>query len=120
MDGLTFSEMVDTFQKMTKDLKNIHFPMKRISISSYDKPWITEELKSLRRRRQRIYSKEGRSLAYLQAKNEFDTKLKVAAEKFIAKINDEVTNGKRSSSYSAIRKLGNRDFMDSKEAILHT
>ena len=116
MDGLSSSEMVDTFQKMTNDLKNIHFPMKRISISSYDKPWITEELKSLRRRRQRIYSKEGRSLAYLQAKNEFDTKLKVAAEKFIAKINDEVTNGKRSSSYSAIRKLGNRDFMDSKEA----
>ena len=52
MDGLSSSEMVDTFQKMTNDLKNIHFPMKRISISSYDKPWITEELKSLRRRRQ--------------------------------------------------------------------
>ena len=97
MYGLSSSEMVDTFQKMTNDLKNIHFPMKRISISSYDKPWITEELKSLRRRRQRIYSKEGRSLAYLQAKHEFDTKLKVAAEKLIAKINDEVTNGNRSS-----------------------
>ena len=114
--GSSSSVMVDTFQKMTNELKDIHFPLKRISISPYDKPWITEELKSIRRRRQRIYRKEGRSEAYLELKCEFDTKLNAESNKYCNKIHEEVTNGKRGSSYSAIRRLGNRDFVESKEA----
>ena len=108
--GSSSSVMVDTFQKMTNELKDIHFPLKRISISPYDKPWITEELKSIRRRRQRIYRKEGRSEAYLELKCEFDTKLNAESDKYCNKIHEEVTNGKRGSSYSAIRRLGNRVF----------
>ena len=114
LDGLSSSDMVDLFQKMTIDLKDIHFPKKTISITPYDKPWITEELKVIRRRRQRIYRKEGRSMAYLNLKDEFDKKLKLEAAKYVKKLNEEVSSGKRGSSYAAIRKLGNRDFAESK------
>ena len=114
LDGLSSSDMVDLFQKMTIDLKDIHFPKKTISITPYDKPWITEELKVIRRRRQRIYRKEGRSIAYLNLKDEFDNKLKLEAAKYVKKLNEEVSSGKRGSSYAAIRKLGNRDFAESK------
>ena len=110
MAGMSSSDMVDVYQKMTTDLSDIHFPLKRITISPYDKPWITEELKTIRRRRQRIYRKEGRSLLYLKVKEEFDDKLLIEVEKYRIKITDEVSNGKRGSAYSTIRKLGNKQF----------
>ena len=114
IDGMSSSCMVDLFQKMVTDLVDIHFPLKKITVSSYDKPWITEELKALRRRRQRLYRKHGRSPEYLLIKSEFDKKLEAEAIKFKDKIIEEVSDGKRGSSYSAIRKLGNRNFEDTK------
>ena len=109
-DDMFSSEMVDTFQEITTDLMEIHFLLKRISVSPYDKPWMSEELRNLRRRRQRVYRKQGRSTKYLKIKEEFDVKLKAAACKYKDKLIAEVTEGKRGSSYPAIRKLGNRDF----------
>ena len=114
MAGLNPSEMVNIFQKMTTELQDIHFPVKKVTVTAYDRPWITEELKSLRRQRQRVYRKEGRSFRYLKIKKEFDDKLKAEAAKFMNKLNDEISSGKRGSTYSAIRKLGNRDFEDTK------
>ena len=63
-----------------------------------------------RRRRQRVYRKQGRSPIYLEIKEEFEEKLKSAALKYKEKIIAEVSEGKRGSSYPAIRKLGSRDF----------
>ena len=61
IDEMSSSNMVEMFQEMITSLVDIHFPIKKISISPYDKPWMTEELKTMRRQRQRIYRKEGRS-----------------------------------------------------------
>ena len=57
--------------------------------------------------------KQGRSPAYLQLKKEFNDKLENESTKYMNKIYEEVSNGKRGSSYSAIRKLGNREFEQS-------
>ena len=65
---MSSSEMVDTFQEITFGLMEIHFPLKRISVSPYDKPWMCEELRILRRCRQRVYMKQGRSTKYLNKK----------------------------------------------------
>ena len=110
IEGMSSSAMVDSYQKITSDLTEIHFPLKRITITPYDKPWVTEELKLLRRRRQRLYRKEGRSSSYLKVKEEFDKKLKSEVDKYTNKLKEEVANGKRGSTYTAIRKLGNRPF----------
>ena len=56
--GMSSSDMVNLFQKITTDLVDIHFPLKKISISPYDKPWMTEELKAMRRRRQRFIGRK--------------------------------------------------------------
>jgi hypothetical protein len=71
IDGVSSSEMVVTFQKMATELVDIHFPPKKISISQYDKPYMTEELRSIIRQRQRLYRKEGRSNNYLEVRQEF-------------------------------------------------
>ena len=65
---------------------------------------MTEELKALRRRRQRIYRKQGRSPKYHEIKDAFDNKLKAAALKYKEKIIAQVSEGKGGSSYSSIRK----------------
>ena len=65
-DDMSSSEMVDTFQEITTDLMEIHFPLNSISVSPYDKPWMSEELRNLRRHRQRVYRKQGRSTKYLE------------------------------------------------------
>ena len=103
MEGLDSSEMVDIFQKMSTDLQDIHFPLKKITVTSYDRPWMTEELKKLRRQRQRIYRKEGRSVSYLEVKRDFDEKLKAEAARYMKKIHEEISNRKRGSFYAAIR-----------------
>ena len=58
----------------------------------------------------RIYRKQGRSPKYHEIKDAFDNKLKAAAMKYKEKIIAQVSEGKRGSSYPAIRKLGCRDF----------
>ena len=94
IEGLSSSGMVDTFQEMAKELFDLHFPPKKISITQFDKPWITVELKAIRRRRQRIYRKEGRSSSYLKVKMEFEKKLEAEVDKYVDKIKEEVANGK--------------------------
>ena len=100
------SSLVDIFETITTDLVDIHFPLKTVTVTSFDKPWINEELKTLRRRRSRVYSRQGRSQEYLDLNTEFSEKLKIEANKYKEKMNNEVKEGKLGSSYSAIRKLG--------------
>ena len=97
--------MVDSFERFSSDLVKRIFPSKTIHISDFDKPFITEELKILRRQRQRIYRKHGKSEKYLHVKKTYSKKLKREAEKYRLKVLREVAEGKRSNSYSALRKL---------------
>ena len=98
--------LVEVFQTYTKSLVNEIFPQKTVSISEKDLPYLTEELKLLRRQRQRIYRKVGRAPKYIEVKTKFDLKLRQAAQKYNEKIKAEVLEGKRTSCYSALRKLG--------------
>ena len=52
-----------------------HSPMKQISVSTFDKPYFTEELRKLRRKRQTFYRRYGKSEKYLEIKSKFDMKL---------------------------------------------
>ena len=103
---MSSTELVEVFENYTANLVDEIFPLKTVCISSKDKPYMTEELKMLRRQRQRIYRKSGRSPKYIEIKSKFDLKLRQAADKYHAKIEAEVREGKRNNSYSALRKLG--------------
>ena len=71
------SEMVENLQLyFQNNVENI-FHQKQIIISPNDKPWFNEALRKLKRHRQRIYLKHGRSPAYLIVKQKFDEKLKI-------------------------------------------
>ena len=102
---LNSTSLVDAFENFTGDLVNDCFPEKVITITEFDKPYMTQELKQLRRKRQRVYRRAGKCDQYIALKKEFDSKLKREAEKYHIKILEEVSDGKRGNPYKALRKL---------------
>ena len=77
---------MDAFEGYTGSIIENIFPEKNVTISDRDKPYITEELKLIRRQRMRVYRKEGRSTKYLSLLNKFEDKMKIEAEKYHQKI----------------------------------
>jgi hypothetical protein len=105
----TSTKKVVAFEERIQELLDRDFPSKMVSVGPDDLPYFTEELRSLKRRRQRAYTAQGpRGPRYLRLKEEFVRGLEAASLKYQKRIEDEVKEGKRGSGYAAIRKLGNR------------
>ena len=77
--NMTSTQMVAKFETYSTQLIENNFPEKVVTISDFDKPYITEELKLIRRQRQRTYQKHGKSAKYIELKELFDKKLKLKA-----------------------------------------
>ena len=108
-DNKDVTNMVEIFQTSNKSLVDQIFPEKQVQVGPNEKPYFTEELRHLKRQRQRAYEKYGRqSRKYKYLRQIFDQKLLNEAKKYRTKIENEVKDGKRGSGYKAIRKLGNR------------
>ena len=102
------SDMVDKFETHSQLIVNQWFPTKTVLVGSNDLPYFTEELRRLKRRRQRAYKKGKRSEKYQKCKMAFENKKVLEAIKYRKKVMAEVLEGKRSSGYKAIRKLGDQ------------
>ena len=100
------TEMVNYFEKKIKELTDSVFPFKTVQIKEDDKPYFNEDLRHLKRQRQRIYRKEGKSTKYIKEKKEFKEKERTEAIKYKDRLIEEVNSGKRGSAYKAIRRLG--------------
>ena len=108
-DEMTVDKMVDALEGHNKTFVDKFFPEKEILVGPEEKPYFTEELRQIKRRRQRIYAKLGRRhWKYISLKQIFDDKLKHEARKYVARIQKEVKEGKQGSCYNSIRKLGFR------------
>ena len=87
---MTSTELVNAFENYNFKLINEVFPEKKVTISDQDKPYITEELKKLRRQRKRVYNQTGRSPKYLNMLAEFKQKLKIEAKKYLKKLRQKL------------------------------
>ena len=99
-------KIVEKSEAAALQLVNEHFPQKQVTIIEGDQPYFTEELRQLRRQRDRAYERGGKSPTYLSLQNKFKVKLNSEAAKYRNKIIKEVNEGKRGSGYKPIRKLG--------------
>ena len=72
---MSAEEMVETFQAAATGLVDSYFPKKSITVTEGDKPFFTEELKRLRRKRDSIYQKSGKCHKYIEAQKVFQLKL---------------------------------------------
>ena len=97
--------MVQKVEDTFSSLLHRTFPENKISINENDKPWFTEQLRTLKRRRMREYSKNGKSRKYIDLRDDFNEKAKCAVLKYIEKLKIDVLEGRRGSVYPSLRKL---------------
>ena len=81
-------------------------PQKKVKLSSYEKPWISYELKYLDRRKKREYSKNGRSEKFLKLKAKFDQKYKEAAGRYINKNVSELKITNPGKAFKILKRMG--------------
>ena len=113
-EGEDPTALVTEFEKFNNNMLDRYFPMKTITITQRDKPWMKEHLKVLRRQKQRVYEKEGKSQRYMNLQKEFKMKknkeIKKEREKTLSLLKDKRIN----SAYRALCNLGaeeeDRDF----------
>ena len=91
----TTTLMVSKYQNMMISMIEETFPAKVITVSADDKPWFSEDLRTLKRRRLREYNRHGKSSKYLELEKKFDEKFHIELEKYRLKIEDEVSQGKK-------------------------
>ena len=104
------SQIVEDLESKVNLIVNESFPEKKITISPYDEPWFNEQLRSLKRQRQRRYQTHGKDTKYLKLKEIFDEKMNVEIEKYKQKIETDVVEGRRGSTYPALRRFGARQY----------
>ena len=104
----TSTQMVSKYQDIMEKMVAETFPLKTITISLEDKPWFNEELRAIKRKRLREYNRHGKSEKYIKLQSQFDKKFQNELQKYKLKIEIEVLEGKRGSSYSIIKKIGLR------------
>ena len=67
---------------------------------------MTEELRKLRKKRQKVYKKEGRSEEYRKLKSLFKENKRMEMKKRKEKILNQVRNSKNKNVYRILRNLG--------------
>ena len=108
LEHLPLNEMIENLEEQIESLICSTFPQKRILVSSDDQPWFTEELRALKRKRQREYQKHGKSQKYLDLLESFNAKSKLEIEKYKQEIANQVAVGERGSCYTLLRRLDKR------------
>ena len=112
LSNIPVDDMVAKYQDITINLLKETFPEKRISFSSEDKPWYTEELRLLKRQKLREYDRRGKNDKYKELQEAYDSKLGDAVRKYTEKMKIEVLEGKRGSVYPVLKRLGERPNSD--------
>ena len=102
------TELVHLFEYYTSEILETFCPSKVICSRPNDSPWISEEMKMLKRRIMREYEKGGKTDKYKQMKINYDEKLHSEAQKYRTRQQNEIISGNRSSCYAAMCKLGER------------
>ena len=81
-------------------------PTQSMRVGFQDKPFINKELKTLSRRKQRAYIKNGKSLKYKKLKEEFDSKYKAAAERYLRNKVDDLKEAQPGKAFNILKSMG--------------
>ena len=100
------SVQVRNFDDIIKKKLDLYIPQKTVKIGIQDKPFMTSELKKLKRLRMREYAKNGKSDRYESLKQEFKKKFEKASQDFLRKNVDSLKESAPGQAYSILRKMG--------------
>ena len=100
------TEQVMAFEKLVTQNMDKFFPLKSTKLGVGDPPFITSELKTLKRRRMREYRDKGKSAKYQRLVEEFDKKFEKAAQNFLRKNVDSLKTSNPGQAYNVLKKMG--------------
>ena len=96
------SQKVKVFEEKISKSLDYHFPKKITKFGVGNKPYMTSELKNLKRKRMREYRLNGKSLKYLELAQEFKDKLRKSSEKFLRKNVDSLKDSNPGMAYKIL------------------
>ena len=86
------SKKVKVLEEVFSQKLDDYFPQKVTKLGLSDKPFVTSELKNLKRKRMREYKKHGKSQKYLKLLKEFSDKFEKCSESLLRKNSLKETN----------------------------
>ena len=100
------SDLAMEFETLVYQKLDEFCPEKVMKFSSYDKPFITKELKEIDRKKKREYQKRGKTRKYLILRNLFRKKYKSEAQKYVDKTMTDLKESKPGRMYGFLKRLG--------------
>ena len=100
------SKQVEFFENVVKLKLDEFLPQKMVKIGIDDKPFMTLELKELKRKRMREYVKNGKSEKYLRLREDFKQKFKKESQNFLRKNVDSLKISEPGKAYNVLRRMG--------------
>ena len=94
------------FEQLLNAKLNQFCPEKEIKLSSQDKPFITAELKKVKRQKSREYIKRGKTDKYRQLDKIFTEKYKNESKKYLQKNLDALRDTNPGQAYNILKKMG--------------
>jgi hypothetical protein len=88
------TQMSVVFEQLVGNKLNQFCPEKEVKVSSQDKPFITGELKKMKRLKSREYNRRGKTQKYKDLQKKFKSKYKIEAEKYLNKNLDALNHKK--------------------------
>ena len=105
-DDMSPTQISVVFEQLVGNKLNQFCPEKEVKVSSQDKPFITGELKKMKRLKSREYNKRGKTQKYKDLQKKFKSKYKIEAEKYLNKNLDALKETKPGQAYSILKKMG--------------
>ena len=85
-----------------------HFPQKEIRVASDDRPWWTQQLQELHRKKQRIYHKERKSLKWKAMNLKFQNHKNFAKKSFYNRMVKDLIEKDHNQWYNQYKRLTNQ------------
>ena len=103
---MTPTEQSVVFEQLMSAKLNQFCPEKEFKLSSQDRPFITAELRKIKRQKSREYIKRGKTQKYKNLDKLFETKYKIEAGKYLNKNLEALRNTNPGQAYSILKKMG--------------
>ena len=81
-------------------------PMKEGKVGSQDKAWVSQEIKQIKRRKQREWVKRGKTEKYKQLSKQFDEKYNAAAKHYLRSKIDALKEAKPGKAFKILKDMG--------------
>ena len=99
-------KQVNNFENTVIQKLDEFLPQKIVKIGIEDKPFMTLELKQLKRLRMREYIRHGKSEKYIKLREEFKEKFRKESKRFLRKNVDSLKECEPGKAYNVLKRMG--------------